>query len=59
MKAKRIDDYICINIDQVICDEMEIIVNTDCGSSMQEDRDAWDRLQEAAKVILENYRAPD
>ena len=55
MKTVRLDDYICIDIDKIIVDEMRDIIGSDCFSLCPEDDENWARLQEAAKVILENY----
>ena len=55
MKTTRIDQYICIDSDQIIIDEMEEILAGDCGSNMKEDIVDWERLQDAAKVVLEFY----
>ena len=55
MKTTRIDQYICIDSDQIIIDEMKDIIDNGCGSSMKEDLDEWERLQAAAKVVLEFY----
>ena len=55
MKTKRIDQYICIDMDQIIVDELKDIIDNGCGSSMKEDLDEWERLQAAAKVVLEFY----
>jgi len=56
MKTTRIDQYICIDIDRIIVDEMKEIVDNDSGSHLKEDISEWKRLQDAAKVILEFYR---
>jgi len=55
MKTTRIDEYICIDVDRIIVDEMREIVDNDCGSHLQEDKDNWQRLQDAAQVIINNY----
>lgn len=55
MRTTRIDQYICIDADKLIVDEMQDIVDNDCGSTFQEDIDDWKELQDAAKVILKNY----
>ena len=55
MKTKRIDQYICIDSDQLIIDEMKDVIDNDSGSRLKEDRKEWKRLQKAAKVILEFY----
>jgi len=55
MKTKRIDQYICIDLDQLIIDEMKDVIDNDSGSHLKEDRKEWKRLQKAAKVILEFY----
>lgn len=55
MKTTRIDQYICLDSDQIIVDEMREIVDSDSGSHLKEDKKEWKRLQKAAKVILEFY----
>ena len=55
MKTKRIDQYICIDADQIIVDEMTELIESNCGSVLEEDQTYWKELQEAAKVILKNY----
>jgi len=55
VKTTRIDQYICIDADQLIIDEMREIVDNGCGSHLKEDKKEWKRLQKAAKVILEFY----
>ena len=56
MKTTQIDQYICIDKDRIIIDEMEEILScSDCGSNMKEDIVDWERLQDAAKVVLEFY----
>ena len=58
MKTTRIDEYICIDVDQIVIDEMRDIIDTECGSSFQEDIDDTARAQEAAKIILAYYSVP-
>ena len=59
MKTKRIDDYICINIDQIITDELEEILNADIDDFWhEEDKKNWKKLQAAARVVLKYYRVP-
>ena len=56
MKTKRIDQYICIDTDQIVIDEMKDILKTDCSKFMLEDDKAdWKELQAAAKVIKRFY----
>ena len=43
----RIDQYICIDVEQVVMDEMHEIVDTDLSAP---------ELRQAAKVILKYYR---
>ena len=54
----RIDQYLCIDTDQIIVDEMQDIINNDCGSTYQEDLDAWVELQQAAEIVLKYYKVP-
>ena len=56
MKTTRIDNYLCLDVERIVVDEMKVILET--KSSMfahEEDRVMWDELTAAAKVILENY----
>ena len=55
MKTKRIDQYLCIDMDQVIVDEMTDIIEGDYGHLQKVDREYWDKMIEAAKVILDAY----
>ena len=55
MKTTRIDEYICIDVDQIVVDEMKDIIDKDNGSHLEEDVKEWKRLQRAAKVVLEFY----
>jgi len=56
VKTTRIDQYICIDRDQVIVDEGEEVINNKSGSNNPKDISEWKRLQDAWKVILEFYR---
>jgi len=51
----RIDQYICIDIDAIIIDEMKEIINSDCVGSHPEDVRNWVELQLAARIVLKNY----
>jgi hypothetical protein len=53
--TKRIDNYICIDTDQLIIDEMQEIVDTDTSRLCDDDTKSWLTLKEAAKIILGNY----
>ena len=55
MKTKRIDQYICIDSDQIIIDEMNDIIDQDGPYSFKEDEEYWEKMKEAAKVILDCY----
>ena len=54
-KLTRIDQYICIDTDQIIVDAMRDIIDNDGGSSHPEDVHCWEELQQAAKIVLKNY----
>ena len=54
----RIDQYLCIDTDRIMVDELEEIIGGDCGSSYQEDLDAWAELQQAAEIVLKYYTVP-
>jgi hypothetical protein len=54
-KLTRIDQYVCIDTDKIIADEMRGIIESDCYGLCQEDLDNWAELQQAAKIILWNY----
>ena len=59
MKTTRIDDYICINVNQIVVDECDDIINADPGPHFcKEDEEGWDELVKAAKVMRKNYYAP-
>jgi len=51
----RVDQYICIDIEAIIIDEMEEIVNSDCVGGHPEDVRNWRELQQAARIVLKNY----
>ena len=55
MKTKRVDQYICIDTDQIIIDEMKEIIESDYEILGTVDRAYWDKMKEAAKVILDAY----
>ena len=55
MKTTRIDQYICIDTDQIVIDEMKEIIGGDYGHCEGVDREYWDKAIEAAKVILAAY----
>ena len=54
----RIDQYLCIDIEKVMVDELEAIIGGECWSSFQEDLDAWAELQQAAEIVLKYYKVP-
>ena len=55
----RIDQYLCIDIEKIMVDELEEIIGGDLASSFQEDLDAWAELQQAAEIVLKNYKVID
>ena len=55
MKTTRIDQYICIDVDELIVEEMREIIDQKCGRMLKEDKEYWARLKEAAEVILDTY----
>ena len=52
----RIDQYICIDVEQIVLDEMQAIVDRRLYHGTQEEKDDWAELQQAATIILKNYR---
>ena len=54
----RIDQYICIDIEKIVADEMQEIISGECWSSCQEDLDDWAELQQAAQIVLKYYTVP-
>ena len=54
-KLTRIDQYICIDTDQIIVDAMRDIIDNDVVSPHLEDVHYWEELQQAAKIVLKNY----
>jgi len=56
MKTTRIDQYICIDTDQVMVDEMTEIIEMEIDKQAHAvDKADWKELQAAARVILKNY----
>ncbi len=54
-KLERIDQYVCIDVDELICEEMRLIIERGCGSTRPDDVASWESLQAAARLILEQY----
>ena len=54
----RIDQYICLDVEKIMVDELEAIIGGECWSSYQEDLDAWAKLQQAAEIVLKYYTVP-
>jgi len=54
----RIDQYLCLDVEKIMKDELEEIIGRDCGSTFQEDLDAWAELQQAAEIVLKYYTVP-
>ena len=59
VKMKRIDQYLCIDIEEIIVDEMKGIIQTKNTSRHPEDIESSAKLQAAAKVVLSNYAGRD
>ena len=56
MRTVRIDEYICLDVDQIVVDEMKGILNCKMRKTdFQTDRDNMAKLKRAARVILDNY----
>lgn len=56
MKIKRIDEYICINIEKIIEDELRDILSNDIDKlSLEEDKKYYKKLQDAVKIVLKYY----
>ena len=55
VKTKRIDEYICLDVDQIIVDEMNYIIDGDYGKLCKVDREYWDKVIAAAKIIRSAY----
>ena len=56
MRTVRIDEYICLDVDQIIVDEMKSILNCKMHhTDFQSDRDNMAKLKRAARVMLSNY----
>ena len=56
MKIKRIDEYICINIEKIIEDELRDILSNDIDNlSLEEDKKYYKKLQDAVKIVLKYY----
>lgn len=56
MESVRIDQYICLDVDQIIVDEMKDILTCKMRrTDQQEDRDNLAKLKRAARVVLGNY----
>ena len=53
----RIDQYICIDIEKIMVDELEAIIGGECWGC-QEDLDNWAELQQAAQIVLKYYTVP-
>lgn len=57
MKAVRIDEYICLDVDRIVVDEMESILSCRMRKTdHQTDRDNMAKLKRAARTMLTNYR---
>jgi hypothetical protein len=60
MKTKRIDQYICIDVDQIVADELNDVLTVDPDSfSMKEDREYYKRLLPAIEIVLEHWSVPE
>jgi hypothetical protein len=56
MRTVRIDEYICLDVDQIVIDEMESVLQcTMRHNDAQSDRDNMAKLKRAARVIRDNY----
>jgi hypothetical protein len=56
MRTVRINEYICLDVDQIVADEMKSILNCKMRKTdFQSDRDNMAKLKRAARVMLGNY----
>jgi hypothetical protein len=56
MKTVQIDQYICLDVDQIVADEMKMILSCKLRKTdFQEDRDSMAKTKRAARVILSHY----
>lgn len=56
MKTVRMDEYICLNVDQIVIDEMKNIQTCKLRKTdFPEDRANMAKLKWAARIILDNY----
>ena len=56
MRTTRIDEYICLDVDQIVVDEMKSILSCRMRKTdFQSDRDNMAKLKRAARVMLDNY----
>ena len=59
MKAVRIDEYICLDVDKIVVDEMEMILSCKLRrEDRQEDRDSMAKIKRAAREIRSHYKVP-
>ena len=58
MRAKRIDEYICLNVDQIMLDELTDIIEMSLDDHDKEDKAFWGPIQKAAKVLMAAYQVP-
>jgi hypothetical protein len=55
MRTTRIDQYICIDVDRLVADEMKNILSCTAKYTHKEDRDYSVKVKRAAKVIFGYY----
>ena len=56
IETRRIDQYVCIDVEKLIVDEMrDIVCTVDSPNAHPEDREYMAELRKAALVILSNY----
>jgi hypothetical protein len=58
MKAKRIDEYICLSVEQIMLDELTDIIEMSLDDHCEEDKAFWESMQKAAKVLMTAYVVP-
>ena len=57
MKTKRIDQYICIDVDKIIIDEMNELMDDSHLENIlfPEDKKYWEEVAAAAKIVKSAY----
>ena len=55
INTTRIDNYICIDVDELFVSELKWIIDNSTEDMIKADREYWERMSGAAEVLLEAY----